>query len=213
MSNLTDIRLVIFDWSGVISDDRLPVYESNGRMSKAYGVEREDFPSWLRNSKSSAHAYFSARGIHEDPAVMQEKYRATLEEVKKDGIHPVLYPDAVVTLQTLAQLHEKVFVVSMHPADHIKQEAEKYGVEKTLTGIIGGVTDKAEIIGKILHETGITAEHVAYVGDTLYDIQAAKKAGVMSVGITTGYHAREQLTAESPDLIVDSLTEFLTHLK
>ena len=212
MSNLTkDIKLMIFDWSGVISDDRKSVHESNGRMCEAWGIARQDFTSWLRDSTSSAATYFTMRGIVKDPSEIQEIYRTTLEQVKQDGIVPTLYPDAVVSLQKLKQLHEKVFVVSMHPADHIKQEAAGYNLEGLVTGIVGGVKDKVIAIADIIKSTGLSAHEVAYVGDTSYDIQAAKKAGVIAIAITTGYHSREKLFEESPVLIVDSLTELTNY--
>ena len=53
-----------------------------------------------------------------------------------------------------------------------------------------------------------TPSNAIYLGDTIYDIRAAKKAGVHSVGVATGYHVRERLVNENPDFVVDSLTEF-----
>jgi pyrophosphatase PpaX len=50
----------------------------------------------------------------------------------------------------------------------------------------------------------------AYVGDSPYDVRAAKAAGVHAVAVTWGrIHARERLEAERPDAIVDSCEELL----
>ena len=44
--------------------------------------------------------------------------------------------------------------------------------------------------------------------DAPFDIQAAKAAGLFSIGVTWGgIHARERLEAEEPDALVDTAEE------
>ena len=53
----------------------------------------------------------------------------------------------------------------------------------------------------------------AYVGDSPFDIQAAKAAGVFSVGVTWGgIHTRERLEREEPDVLVGHPRELLATL-
>jgi pyrophosphatase PpaX len=48
----------------------------------------------------------------------------------------------------------------------------------------------------------------AYVGDSPYDLQAAKAGGLAAVGVTWGrIHTRERLEAEAPDHLVGSAEE------
>jgi pyrophosphatase PpaX len=50
----------------------------------------------------------------------------------------------------------------------------------------------------------------AYVGDSPFDIRAAKAAGMFAVAVTWGrIHDRERLEAEQPDAIVESAEELL----
>jgi pyrophosphatase PpaX len=50
----------------------------------------------------------------------------------------------------------------------------------------------------------------AYVGDSPFDIRAAKAAGMFAVAVTWGrIHDREKLEAEEPDSIVDTAEELL----
>lgn len=52
-----------------------------------------------------------------------------------------------------------------------------------------------------------------YVGDSPFDIRAAKAAGVHSVAVTWGrIHPRERLEAERPDAVVDTSAELLAAL-
>jgi pyrophosphatase PpaX len=50
----------------------------------------------------------------------------------------------------------------------------------------------------------------AYVGDSPFDVRAAKAAGMFAVAVTWGrIHERERLEAEEPDAIVDTAEELL----
>ncbi len=54
---------------------------------------------------------------------------------------------------------------------------------------------------------------IAYVGDSPFDVMAAKAAGMHSIAVTWGrIHDRERLEREEPDAIVDTAEELLEHL-
>jgi pyrophosphatase PpaX len=56
-------------------------------------------------------------------------------------------------------------------------------------------------------------EETAYVGDSPFDIRAAKAAGMHAIAVTWGrIHDRERLEREEPDAIVDTAKELLEHL-
>jgi phosphoglycolate phosphatase-like HAD superfamily hydrolase len=52
---------------------------------------------------------------------------------------------------------------------------------------------------------GVAPEQVALVGDTAADIQAAKAAGAVAVGVLCGFGERDDL--EQADLILESTAE------
>lgn len=60
---------------------------------------------------------------------------------------------------------------------------------------------------------GADPAETAYVGDSPFDIRAAKAAGMHAIGVTWGrIHDRARLTAEEPDAVVDRAEELLEHL-
>lgn len=60
---------------------------------------------------------------------------------------------------------------------------------------------------------GADPADTAYVGDSPFDIRAAKAAGMFAVAVTWGrIHDRAKLEAEKPDVIVDSPEELLAVL-
>jgi pyrophosphatase PpaX len=60
---------------------------------------------------------------------------------------------------------------------------------------------------------GAAPDDAVYVGDSPFDIRAAKAAGVHAIAVTWGgIHPRERLEAEEPDAVVDSAEELLAAL-
>ena len=63
------------------------------------------------------------------------------------------------------------------------------------------------MILQAMAETGAHADRTVMIGDTTFDIDMARAAGVASVGVTWGYHPREQLVASGAGRIIDAFGE------
>jgi pyrophosphatase PpaX len=64
-----------------------------------------------------------------------------------------------------------------------------------------------------LERLGADSSDAVYVGDSPFDVQAAKAAGTGSVAVTWGrIHPRERLEREGPDAVVDTVEELLAAL-
>jgi phosphoglycolate phosphatase len=64
-----------------------------------------------------------------------------------------------------------------------------------------------------LAETGVSARDAVMVGDTSFDIQMARAAGIRAIGVDWGYHSRDKL-AGAAEIISDfrALPEVLEKL-
>ena len=66
---------------------------------------------------------------------------------------------------------------------------------------------------RVLELLGAARDDAVYVGDSPFDIRAAKAAGMHSVAVTWGrIHPRERLEAEEPDSVVETPEELLAAL-
>ncbi len=54
---------------------------------------------------------------------------------------------------------------------------------------------------------GIAPAHLLYVGDAVFDIQAGKAAGMLTVGVTWGAGRREELVEVGADWVVEGMGE------
>jgi len=60
---------------------------------------------------------------------------------------------------------------------------------------------------KICKELNIDPKEATYIGDSSWDIQAAKAAGCASIALTCGMAGRERLEKENPDKMFENLKE------
>jgi pyrophosphatase PpaX len=89
------------------------------------------------------------------------------------------------------------------------------GLEDNFEVIVGAEdTDRhkpdPEPLLEALRRLGTPASEAAYVGDSPFDVRAAKAAGVYAIAVTWGgIHASEVLRAEGPDAFVGHAEELL----
>ena len=78
--------------------------------------------------------------------------------------------------------------------------------------LLGRVGDRVRLLG-LEPSAVVDPARTAYVGDSPFDIRAAKAAGMFAVAVTWGrIHGRSRLEAEEPDAIVDTAEELLAVL-
>ena len=62
-----------------------------------------------------------------------------------------------------------------------------------------------------MRELGSQPENTLYIGDTPTDITAGNEAGCTTAAVLWGYHSKEELEAEHPDIIVSDPLELLRY--
>jgi phosphoglycolate phosphatase len=63
------------------------------------------------------------------------------------------------------------------------------------------------MILKAMAETGVAPEHTVMIGDTSFDMEMARSAGVGAVGVAWGYHTAERLRVAGAHVVVADAAE------
>ena len=117
------------------------------------------------------------------------------------------YPGIPELLQTLQAAGFHMAIVSNKPDPAVRELARHY-----FSGTIPLAVGEREHIRKkpapdsvlaVLEELGSSPDRAVLVGDSGIDIQTAKNAGLVSVGVTWGFRDRSELEAEGADHIID----------
>jgi len=202
-----EIKVVVLDWSGTVSDDRRCVWLANVAVLRMFGKPDMTFEEWLPRTTLTAAEILHNHGVNGYPEHLNRLYSQELARVKKDGVKPEVYLEAKDTLMELSARGFGLAVLSSHPRTHLLVEAGDFGLAGLLSMLVGDSTDKAVDLAKIAIKMQVRKREILYVGYTIFDIQAAKKAGVASGAICQGYHTRDRLEAENPDFLFNSLRE------
>ena len=198
------IEAVVFDWSGTISDDTEPVYYANMKISDEYGIPKLPFEEWKENVALSPREYFKERGVDEDPEKIFQLYTKYFSEAP---VRPKLLPNVEEILSYLKLKNKTIAIISSHPEENLKSEIREYGLDSSISMIYGSVKDKVDALKKLGNMLNVQPSSILYVGDTIYDVISAREAGTLSAAVLTGYHSRNRLEKENPDLLINTLGE------
>jgi phosphoglycolate phosphatase-like HAD superfamily hydrolase len=78
---------------------------------------------------------------------------------------------------------------------------------------VGSSKPAPDIVAQALDRAGVPAERAVFVGDAVWDLQSARKAGVTGVGVLTGGgYSREELLEAGAAQVYRSPADLLAHL-
>ena len=209
----------VFDLDGTLLDTLPDLVVLTNRV-----LERHGFPP---RTKDEIHSYVGngAKALIYQAVpegTSPQEAEATLEDWKKeynvygnDLTKP--YPHMVETLKDLKQRGCKLGVLSNKFHDGVTQIINQClpGLFDVMHGEGDGFPRKPDPTGllKTIKELDSTIEDTAYVGDSPYtDVQTALKAGVFAVGVTWGYHTKQDFEQSQfkPDMLIDDPLQLLT---
>ncbi len=201
--------LFAFDWSGTLSDDRPPVYQTNVRMRERYGLPSVSYEEWLLHSVGNVVDHFQQAEPRLDAEQILADFRTIFAEVQAEGIEPHMYPAVPALLRALREANKVVGIISAHPQESLDAEAEKYGVRELLDFVIGGCRAKDGALRDVASIYVSDPQTEAYyTGDMTHDMHYGKLAGYGTIAIGTGYHSEAQLRLMHPDHFIPSHEEF-----
>lgn len=92
------------------------------------------------------------------------------------------------------------------------------GLSKLFTGVYGSMKDgtlsnKKELLTKLMAEEGIDAVNSVMVGDTHFDIEAGRHCNMTTVGVLWGYSTQEKLEAAGANYCVSEPGELIETVK
>jgi len=199
-----NVKVVVFDWSGTLSDDIVQCYNAGMKLREHFGLSVMTFEQWQKQTMANAIDFFRAHGITEDAEKILRLYSQYFSE---NPTSPKAFDDAEEILSFLKSKGKFIVIVSGHPHEHMKNEMVGYGFDKFVLSASGSIKNKAEKLKELAAELGVKQSEIVYVGDMVWDIRAAKEAGIRSIAILRGYHSEDILRKENPDLAINSLTE------
>lgn len=204
-----EIDLVMFDLDGTLADTGQDLANAVNYVRTRLDLEP------LEDRLVYGHV---GRGVeHLLRSSLPEKFRDQFQEIMEMFIRryeshlldtTVLYPQVKETLDYFQGKRRVVVTNKLHRLTLSVMRG--LGIDLCFDAILGGdsVPQKKPDPGplnQILNAFGIKPEKALMVGDGGTDIEAGRRAGVVTCGVTYGLGATDELMAARPDFLIDNL--------
>ncbi len=189
------MKVIIFDFDGVIIDSCEHVYE----------LTKRNFPGM----SYEGHKQLFSGNIHRE---VEKRSPVVYDEVENDRwLKEEYYPKKLTlpifegigeVIQTLAKKHTLV-INSSGREPGIRDFLEKHNLSQFFQEIYGKEVskDKTEKFRMILDKYQIGPEETLLITDTLGDVLEARVCGIKSLAVTYGYHNREHYEPMASEVI------------
>ena len=198
---------VLFDLDGTLTDSSLGITKCAQLALHHFGIEVEDLKELNVFIGPPLRETFPKFGIPEDKveeaiSIFRSRYTTVgkFENVPYEGIKELL--------ETLNQHHVHCYVATSKLENTAKEILDKFDLSKYFDCIAGASTDSSrdskEQVIRYLFKKVEDIKDAVMVGDTIFDIEGAKKTGVDSIGVSWGFGDITKMKEVGATYIVDS---------
>ena len=202
-------RLVLFDFDGVIADSLQPTCTVMRKVMIAHGYPELATPEALLRFVD-ANWFEGLRQAGVPLQVSDDLDDGVAEAVAAGAFAP--YDDMPAVVTRLAARHD-VLIVTSNRSDIVEACLAGYGIVG-VAEVLGGDRghSKVDKIDAARRRFRVGHDASWLVGDTVGDVVEGRQAGVGTIAVTWGWHARERLEAAEPDRLVTTPAELLALL-
>jgi len=220
MTSDPSIRLAVFDCDGTLIDGQAAVCEAMRSGFAEVGLAvppNHEIRRIVGLSLPIAIRHLAPDAAPEVHALAVEAYRAAFFEARQQGlVHEPLYDGIRELLQALRGNGWELGVATGKTRRGLDGGLALHGIAdlfSTLqTSDLHPSKPDPAMLEAAMAETLAMPEHTVMIGDTAYDIEMARSAGVRAIGVAWGYHAPDELYAAGADDVAedpDHLEELL----
>jgi len=116
-----------------------------------------------------------------------------------------LFPNMKQTLMDLSNQH--TLCISTSNETSVVKNFLKLHQLSCFTQIYGSDIHHSKIKKIEMIKKSYPAKNHVYIGDTIGDIEEGKKAKVITIGVTWGWHSKEKLQQSNPDYLAESIQD------
>ncbi len=216
MKSLNTLRLLLFDFDGVLADSNDVHLEVCRRALREAGITREisDGELTCHFGKPYLVVLREVMGSDFTPERLEKASRLQLRLLYSDWfMQQITLVDGTENL--LSELKEKGFkvgVASGNDRRFLEKALSHLGIDDFFDVVVSSddvrnSKPEPDMILKAMRALGVREGETVYIGDSQNDIIAAKKAGVKSIFVLSGILKKEKAEELGPDLIVDSIRD------
>jgi HAD superfamily hydrolase (TIGR01549 family) len=199
------LQAVLFDWDGTLVNTAEASYRCYEKLFGSYGIAF-DRDAFRRTYSPNWHLTYSALGLAEDR--WAEADARWLEHYCEEEV--VLIDGARDALLRVRRAGLRAGIVTSGDRVRVGRELDDLGLASLFEVVVCAEDivyrkPHPEALVLALDKLGVGAAEAVYVGDSPEDVQMARAAGVLAVGIPGGFPNRDALAASRPEVLEGTL--------
>jgi len=210
-----DIELIIFDWDGTLIDS-----QANIVQCFKYVIDDLDLPDRSSEEISNIIGLGMWEALRElFPQNNTEEYQQMVDRYRyhffaSDPSQP--FSGAGTVLSSLAEDGYILAVATGKGRRGLDKALDSTGFRQYFhaTRCADETRSKPhpQMLEELLDETGMNGEQAIMIGDTEYDLEMAKNAGIPSIGVSYGVHEADRLLKHEPISVLNEIGALLNWL-
>lgn len=204
---MSDLRLVIFDVDGTLVDSQNHIFMAMEGTYAACGLpapSRAAVRGIVGLSLPQVFAQLSPDQTPTTQAALIEGYKRAYVTARQSGGvgggSPLFEGAREVLTLLQGQPNTLLAIATGKSAQGVRHLIQEHALEGVFisTQVADHHPSKPHpsMVLKCLSDAGVTSQQAVMVGDTTYDMDMARAAGVATIGVSWGYHATETLGAD-----------------
>ena len=213
------MKLIILDFDGTLADTRGLIVKTMQQTLEALGLEsRTDDQCAAMIGLPLKQAFTHLLPMSDE---MGERCVETYRRIFNENNALYVIPTFPHVIETLHQLHEQGYTLTI-ASSRSNRSLMEFVNDMHLNEIIPYVLGAEDVtrakphpepVLQTLKVYGCKPEDALVVGDTWYDIEMGRRAGVRTCGVTYGNGTREELVDAGADFLIDDFGELVSILK
>ena len=207
------MKLIILDFDGTLADTRGLIVMTMQQTIQELGLEpRTDDQCAAMIGLPLKQAFTDLIPMTDAMGdLCVDTYRKIFKENNTNYTAPA-FPNVLETLRLLSDKGFTLTIASSRSHWSLMEFVESMNLQEVMSYILGGddVTQakpNPEPVLKTLEKFGCTPDEAIVIGDTWYDIEMGRRAGVRTCGVTYGNGSREELLNAGADFLIDDFGE------
>ena len=212
------IKLVVFDWNGVLIADAGICAKSVSSVLKSLGRKPIDIQTFRKVFSIPASNIYRSQGFTEDEIkkyanIIQERFH---EDYEPRAARVRTRRGARKLLDYLYKHKIECIILSGHSTDGVQSQLKRLALEKYFSNVFANDIygamrgrNKFERLNQFLAERSLKKNDALIIGDSTEETEAGKRLGIHTVAITGGYVSTLRLKETHPDYLIGNLNQLI----
>lgn len=216
---MTALKLAVFDCDGTLVDSERGINAAMNAAWRATGLQPPPAAAAravIGLSLSNAIDRLAPEADAGLRARLADAYREIFHDPNAPRADEPLYPGAVAALDAIEAAGILLGVATGKGHRGLTAVLARHGlterfVTKQTADRAAGKPDP-EMLRRAMAEAGAAPQTTVMIGDTVYDIEMARNAGVAAIGVAWGYHAADDLHHAGAMVVLDEFSQLPAHV-